>query len=76
MVKKLGNFCLLTGLLCLVIFFSYSSFMVDQAWFLVGGLGLTSLGLLLKRRKKIKKDRRRKLKRSRRRELEEDDESY
>ena len=76
MVKKLGNFCLLTGLLCLVIFFSSSSFMVDQAWFLVGGLGLTSLGLLLKRRKKVKKDRRRKLKRSRRRELEEDDESY
>ena len=76
MVKKLGNFFLLTGLLCLVIFFSSSSFLVDQAWFLVGGLGLTSLGLLLKRRKKIKKDRRRKLKRSRGREQEEDHESY
>lgn len=76
MVKKLGNFCLLTGFLCLVLFFSSSSFMVDQVWFLLGGLGLTSLGLLLKRRKKIKKDRRRKEKRSRRIEQEEDDESY
>jgi LPXTG-motif cell wall-anchored protein len=75
MVKKLGNFCLLIGFLCLVIFFTSSSFLVDQAWFLLGGLGFTSLGLLLKRRKNIKKARKRRLRRSRR-EQEEIDESY
>ena len=36
MIKRAGNFCLLIGLLCLVIFFSSSAFLVDQAWFLLG----------------------------------------
>ena len=75
MVKRLGNFCLLIGLVCLVIFFSSSSFLVDQTWFLLGGIGFTSLGLFLKRRKKRRKDRRKKLKRAQRRDRREDDES-
>jgi hypothetical protein len=73
MAKKLGNFFALSGILCLVIFFSSSAFIVDQVWFLLGGLGFTSLGLLLRRRKKLKRKRKRRLKRRKREEV---DESY
>jgi hypothetical protein len=49
MKKRLGNFSLLNGLVCLVIFFSSSSFGLDYAYFLFGGICLTALGFLLKR---------------------------
>lgn len=74
MVKRLGNFFLLIGLLCLALFFSSSAFLVDQAWFLLGGIGLTALGLLIKRRKKLTKKSRR-VKRARNKDWEGDDES-
>lgn len=57
MAKKLGNFSLLFGTLCLVIFFTSSAFLVDPTWFLVGGIGLIAMGLLIKRRRKLKKNR-------------------
>lgn len=73
MVKKLGNFWVLVGLVCLVLFFSSSHFLVDQAWFLIGGLGFTSLGLLLKRRSRRKRRRRKKSKREQEGEADESD---
>lgn len=57
MIKKLGNYSLVIGLLCQVIFFSSSAFLVDQAWFLVAGIGFITLGVLIKRRGKSKRDR-------------------
>jgi hypothetical protein len=56
MIKKLGNYSLVIGLLCQVIFFSSSTFLVDQAWFLLGGIGFIALGLLIKRRGKLDGD--------------------
>jgi hypothetical protein len=75
MGKRLGNICVLVGLFCLLVFFFSSAFLVDQAWFLMGGIGFTALGLLLKRRNKLKRDRRWKLKRAQRRDRRGDDES-
>ena len=75
MIKKLGNYSLLIGLLCLVIFFSSSTFLVDEAWFLVGGIGLTALGLLIKRRRKMKRGRKNTIRRKRRSKYEVIDES-
>jgi hypothetical protein len=49
MRNRLGNFLLLCGLVCLVIFFSSSSFELDYLIYLFGGIGLISLGFLLKR---------------------------
>jgi len=49
MKKRLGDFSLLSGLICLVIFFSSSSFGLDYAYFFFGGICLTALGFLLKR---------------------------
>lgn len=73
MVKKLGNFCLLVGLLGLVIFFSSSHFLVDQVWFLIGGIGFIFVGFSLRRRKKLK---RRRIRKNKRKEREEVDESH
>ena len=75
MAKKLGNFSLLFGTLCLVIFFTSSAFLVDPTWFLVGGIGLVALGLLIKRRNKLKKDHGVFL-RMRRKERDTNDEAY
>jgi hypothetical protein len=49
MKKRLGNFSLLGGLICLVIFFSSSSSDLDYAYLLFGGICLSALGFLLKR---------------------------
>ena len=54
MARKLGNFFTLIGILGLGVFFSSSAFLVDPAWFFLGGIGFTALGLLLKRRKKLR----------------------
>jgi LPXTG-motif cell wall-anchored protein len=58
MIKKLGNFSLLFGAFSLVTFFTSSAFLVDPVWFLIGGIGFLALGLLIKRRRKLKRDRR------------------
>ena len=74
MIKKLGNYSLLIGFFCLLIFFSSSAFLVDQAWFLLGGIGFIALGLLISRRRKLKSDRKNKFHLRRRRNREEYDE--
>jgi|GEM_PF-1910817 len=74
MIKRLGNFLLLIGLLCLVVFFTSNTFILDASWFFLAGLGSTTLGLLLKRGRRQKKDRRRK-KRRRDRDLAEDEDA-
>jgi len=74
MIRRLGNFSVLCGLICLVIFFTSSAFLFEDAWFLLAGLGFTSFGLLLRRASLSKKDRRNKKKRNRRRDQEVDDE--
>jgi len=58
MKKRLGNFSLLSGLICLVIFFSSSSFGLDYAYFFFGGICLLAFGFLLKRGSRLKKERR------------------
>lgn len=58
MIRRLGNFAVLTGLICLVIFFTSSAFMIEDAWFLLAGLGFMSFGLLLRRTSSSKKGRR------------------
>jgi hypothetical protein len=58
MIRRLGNFSVLTGLICLVIFFTSSAFMIEDAWFLLAGLGFTSFGLLLRRASSSKNGRR------------------
>jgi hypothetical protein len=58
MKNRLGNFSLLSGLVCLVIFFSSSSFGSDYAYFLFGGICLTALGFLLKRRPRSNREKR------------------
>lgn len=73
MIKKLGSFFLLIGLLSLVVFFTSNTFMLDAGWFFLGGLGFTTVGLLLKRGRREKKDRRRKKRRRGRERWEEDD---
>jgi hypothetical protein len=60
MKKRLGNFFIFCGLICLVIFFTSNAFILDDAVYFFGGISFTSLGLLLKRssRRKEKKKRR------------------
>ena len=70
----MGKFSILIGLICLVIFFSSSAFIFEDAWFLLAGLGFTSFGLLLRRASYSKKGRRGKKKRNRHRDPEEEDE--
>ena len=74
MIRRLGNFSILTGLICLVIFFTSSVFIFEDAWFLLAGLGFTSLGLLLRRVSYPRKGRRGTKKRNRRQDKEEEDE--
>jgi hypothetical protein len=57
MINRLGNFLLLCGLVCLVMFFSSFSFGLDYAVLLFGGIGSLSLGFLLKRGSRKKKKR-------------------
>ena len=73
MIRRLGNFSVLIGLVCLAIFFTSSTFIFEDAWFLLAGLGFTSFGLLLRRASYSKKDRRKK-KRKRRLDQEIEDE--
>jgi cell division protein FtsW (lipid II flippase) len=56
MKRRLGSFFLLCGLICLVIFFSSSSF--DYLFFFFGGMGFISLGFLLKRSSKSRRENR------------------
>jgi hypothetical protein len=58
MKKRLGSFCLLSGLICFVIFFPSSSFGLDYAYFFFGGICLLALGFLLKRESRSNKERR------------------
>jgi len=60
MKKRLGNFFIFCGLICLVIFFTSNAFILDDAVFFFAGISLSSLGLLLKRssRRKNKKKKR------------------
>ena len=74
MIRRLGNFSVLIGLICLVIFFTSSALIFEDAWFLLAGLGFTSFGLLLRRASYSKKDRRNKKKRKRRLDQEIEDE--
>jgi len=74
MIRRLGKFSILIGLICLVIFFTSSAFLFEDAWFLLAGLGFTSFGLLLRRASHSKKSRRSKKKRNRHQDPEEDDE--
>jgi len=74
MIRRLGNFFVLTGLISLVIFFTSSAFLFEDGWFLVAGIGLCSFGLLLRRASYSKKDRRKKNKRNRRQDEESKDE--
>jgi uncharacterized membrane protein YbhN (UPF0104 family) len=74
MIRRLENFSVLIGLICLVIFFTSSTFIFEDAWFLLAGLGFTSFGLLLRRSFYSKKDRRSKKKRKRRLDQEIEDE--
>ena len=57
MRNRLGNFLLLCGLVCLVIFFATSSFELEYLIYLFGGTGLISLGFLIKRGNRKKKRR-------------------
>lgn len=74
MIRRLGNFFVLAGLICLVIFFTSSAFVFEDAWFLLVGIGSTSFGLLLRRASFPKRGRRKKKKRNRRLEKEGEDE--
>lgn len=74
MIRRLGKFSILMGLICLVIFFTSSSFVFEDAWFLLAGLGLTSFGLLLRRASNRRKDRLKKRKSHRRLVQEVEDE--
>ena len=72
MRKRLGNFLLLCGLICLVIFFTSNAIFLDDAVFFFGGVSLISLGLLLKRRAR-RKEQEKKTRRSRRDKSDLDD---
>jgi len=74
MKKRLGNFFLLVGLICLVIFFTSSAFIFEDAWFFIGGLGFSSLGMLIRRSAYSRRDRKKKSRRKRRREKDLEDE--
>ncbi|MEE8355833.1 MAG: hypothetical protein V3R33_00860 [Anaerolineales bacterium] len=58
MKKRLGNFFLLIGLISLVIFFSSSSFGLDQVYVFLGGICLCSLGFLLRRDSRPRREKR------------------
>jgi len=73
MIRRLGNFSILIGLICLVIFFTSSAFIIEDAWFLLAGLGFTSFGLLIRRAANSKKARSRK-KRNRKQDQGEENE--
>ena len=75
MKKRLGNFFVLCGLICLVIFFTSSSFVLDSSIFFFGGIGLTSLGLLLKRSSRSRRDKGKRRGRKAR-EKQDQDEQY
>ena len=75
MKKRLGNFFVLCGLICLVIFFTSSSFVLDSAIFFFWGIGLTSLGLLLKRSSRSRRDKGKRRGRKAR-EKQDQDEQY
>jgi len=49
MGKRLGNFLIFCGLICLVIFFTSNALILDDAVFFFCGVSLISLGLLLRR---------------------------
>ncbi len=74
MIKRLGNFFVLAGLICLVIFFTSSAFLFEDAWFLLGGIGCTSFGLLLRRASHSRRDRQKRKNRRHRREKDVEDE--
>ncbi len=73
MIRRLSNFLLLFGLLSLIVFFTSNTFLLDAGWFLVGGIGLTTLSLLLKRWGRNKKRRRKHRGRRKRTDQESDD---
>ena len=73
MIRRLGNFFILAGLICLVIFFTSSAFILDEAWFLLGGLALLAFGLLLRRASFSKRKWRKNKWRGRRRDEDRDD---
>jgi len=73
MIRRLGNFSILIGLICLVIFFTSSAFIIEDAWFLLAGLGFKSFGLLIRRAANSKKARSRK-KRNRKQDQGEENE--
>jgi len=56
MKKRLGNFLLLFGLISLVLFFSSPAFTGGSVVYLFAGVGLSSLGMLLKRDALPKRD--------------------
>ncbi len=74
MKKRLGNFFVLIGLISLVIFFTSSAIILDAGWFLLGGIGFTSLGLLIRRRALSRRDRQKKKRRKRRNKRDPEDE--
>ncbi len=74
MIKRLGNFFILAGLICLAIFFTSSAFMFEDAWFLLGGIGFTSFGLLLRRASYPRRERQKRKNRRRRGEKDVEDE--
>jgi hypothetical protein len=65
MKKRLGNFFLLCGLICLVLFFTSSAFILDDAIFFFAGISFSSLGLLFKRSARKKKKKAKRWRRSR-----------
>jgi hypothetical protein len=60
MIRRLGKFLILAGLICLIIFFTSSAFLFEDGWFLVAGIGCISFGLLLRRSTNSRKRRKRK----------------
>jgi hypothetical protein len=74
MIKRMGNFFVLVGLICFTIFFTSSAFIFEDAWFLLGGIGFTSFGLLLRRASYPRRDRQKRKKRKRRWEKDVEDE--
>ena len=74
MIRRLGNFSILIGLICLVIFFTSSAFIFEDAWFLLTGLGFVSFGLLRRRASYPRRGRPGKKKRNRSQDKEDEDE--
>jgi hypothetical protein len=73
MKKRLGNFLVLWGLVSLVLFFTSSTFLLDDAIFFFGGISLLSLGLLMRRSSRKKRGWRKK---GRNRGKEDEGEEY